>query len=219
MLTDSTNSSNSSTNNLDSTPVTTKKRSWVWLSNYATKLNTNSPKCYLCSSSNLINLYNGSTNGVSKHLLNKHGITEKSKGPAEASKRIRLDFDDENNEENSDQSNQTDEYTASKSKIEKINEKKLAFIINNNLPFSIVDSEKFQELINTIRNSYFKLPLKNEKNTGEIYYLVRSFDDKGKSKDIRIEENEKNQVEEQNKIKEKTLIPLINRFKNFSDLG
>lgn len=51
-----------------------------------------------------------------------------------------------------------EEYTASKTKIAKINEKLVSLIINNNLPFSIVDSEEFQDFIDTIRKNYYKLP-------------------------------------------------------------
>ncbi|RNA16891.1 hypothetical protein BpHYR1_039420 [Brachionus plicatilis] len=39
--------------------------SWVWLSNYATKLNANSAKCNLCTPPITLNIYNSSTTEIS----------------------------------------------------------------------------------------------------------------------------------------------------------
>ncbi|RMZ99161.1 hypothetical protein BpHYR1_006729 [Brachionus plicatilis] len=50
------------------------------------------------------------------------------------------------------------EYLAPDLKIEKINEKLISFIIANNLPFNIVNSEEFQELLDTIKSHYYQLP-------------------------------------------------------------
>lgn len=70
--------------------------------------------------------------------------------------------------------------------------------------------------LNLAVNDLFKskiLKIKFNKSTNTSYLVVRSFDSKGNSKDIIIDEIEKSRIEEQNLIKENYLNPLIGRCK------
>ena len=150
----------------DETPVSTLKkrktiepRSWVWSSKYATKINSSTAVCNLCCPPASINIYNSSTNEVIKHLLIKHKISENSSISqiSRPLKRFCMDL-----EEIDDQVGKVDnkEYTAIQSKVDKINEKVVRLIITKNLSFNLVDSPEFQELIDEIRNGYYKLPFR-----------------------------------------------------------
>lgn len=154
--------------NSEVTPVSCLKkrkiiepRSWVWLHSYATKVNQTSATCNLCIPSTTLQMYNGSTTEISKHLLNKHGITEKSLGHSQLAKRFCFDFENGEEEEESivtHNSLSEKHYTAPASKVEKINEKLINFIIKKNLSFNIVDSVEFQELLDSVKSGYYKLP-------------------------------------------------------------
>ncbi|RNA40120.1 zinc finger BED domain-containing 1-like [Brachionus plicatilis] len=132
MLTDRTNSTNTET----PTSINQKKRkeieprSWVWL-NYASKTDKALAKCRICLKEITIN--KGSLSEVSKHLLKVHNITQNSIVPDKPSKR---------------------RYP----KVKKLHQKLIKFIIACNLPFNITDSDDFQELIDAIKDEYYKLP-------------------------------------------------------------
>ncbi|RNA38774.1 Leucine- glutamate- and lysine-rich 1, partial [Brachionus plicatilis] len=117
--------------------------------------NESSAKCNIFQQ--VITIYNSSTTELVKHLAEKHKISKLSHENIRPSKRFCLDFEEMANEP--EESPKTiKEYLVSDLKIEKINEKLISFIIAINLPFNIVNSEEFQELLDTIKSHYYKLP-------------------------------------------------------------
>lgn len=162
MTSNVTNSNNADlTNENTPTSINEKKRksieprSWVWL-NFAIKLNPKSAKCRVCQKE--ITIYNGSPSEVSKHLINEHNITQNTINAERPTKKFRLDFESDNSDDETSKKVSPTKYQAPESKVKKIQRKLLQFIIACNLPFNIVDAKEFQDLINEIKNEYFKLP-------------------------------------------------------------
>lgn len=133
-----------------------KLRSWVW--NYCEKVDKDTIKCNVCNEK--FQSYNSSTTEPIQHLL-KHDITAKSINSYnknyQAAKRMRLEFEDNtSDEETNADSNQN--YSASQAKVQNLHEILMDFIISDNLPLKIVESIKFQKLLDGVKSGYYKLP-------------------------------------------------------------
>ncbi|CAF0995662.1 unnamed protein product, partial [Brachionus calyciflorus] len=105
-----------------------------------------------------ITIYNGSPSEVSKHLINEHNITQNTIIAERPTKKFDLDFESDNSDDKTSKKVSPTKYQAPESKVKKIQRKLLQFIIACNLPFNIVDAKEFQDLLNEIKNEYFKLP-------------------------------------------------------------
>lgn len=163
-------SSSSSSGVSDSRPrKSVQKRSWCW--QYF--LNSSGlPICKLCSEQ--VKTYNSSTTELIKHL-EKHKIDENSKQNSQP-KKLRLDFCSDMDTEFSDDEGVDDNFSNSKqSKFDNINRKLMAFILSNNLPFNIVESDEFQEFINSIKKNYYKLPTRQTVRNTLLFQMVVLF--------------------------------------------
>lgn len=144
-----------------------QKRSWCW-SYFLTS--SGLPVCKICSEQ--VKTYNSSTTELIKHL-EKHKIYENTNQSSLRPKKIRLDFCSDFDSDSSDDEETDENYSISKqSKFDNINRKLMAFILSNNLPFNIVESDEFQEFINSIKKNFYKLPTRQTVRNSYLFQMV-----------------------------------------------
>lgn len=154
--TQSTSSSASSVDNSSTKRKAIPTRSWT--KDYFYKVDEKSV-CRICNEQ--VKTYNSSSTELIKHL-STHNIDENTDSTQlQCSKKFKLDFSDLSDSDESDKENDSGtRYTSvrKQNRINHIHQKLIAFILNNNLPFNIIDSPDFQALIDSIRKDFYKLP-------------------------------------------------------------
>ncbi|CAF1106996.1 unnamed protein product [Brachionus calyciflorus] len=128
-----------------------------WSRKYFVQKDKNLLICNICFIE--VKIYNSSTTQLIDHLK-IHNINQNNQPNIEKNhlKKRRLDFssESENDENNFDiAQNQTKITIKQKAKINKY---LMNFILNNNLPFNIVESPDFQKFIDIIKPNYYELP-------------------------------------------------------------
>ena len=164
----STVNSSGSSSNSDPKNRKNELRSWTW--HYFIQ-SENMPICQICSVR--VKIYHSSTTELIKHLAT-HNIDENTQ-ISRALKRLRLDFSSESEME-TDVEDVTNTQLSSRKrkKMEKINSKVMAFILSNNLPFNIVESFEFQDLLDSIKKNFYKLPCRQTVKNTILFNMVSS---------------------------------------------
>ncbi|CAF1070595.1 unnamed protein product [Brachionus calyciflorus] len=169
------NGSSLSNSDVDSCRGTSQRKAMIprsWTKTYFVLID-GKKTCKICNEN--VKTYNSSTTELIKHLA-IHNIDDSTEiNEIHSYKRQRLDFSDESDVEGSDNDqngeNVVNETSSKrkKTKIDVINSKLLAFILNNDLPFRIVESKEFQELIDSIKKDYYKLPCRQTLRNTLLY--------------------------------------------------
>lgn len=132
---------------------TSARRSWVW-EYFVFDESESVAKCSICLKN--IEYYGSSTTELIRHLRDKHKIDKTS--PTDLIQNSRPDNYNLSDEEYNDQF----DFVDMNKKHSKISERQkqilddllMAFLIDNNLPFNLVDSKTFRELVNKLNGSY-----------------------------------------------------------------